>query len=182
MQYYANILETIGRTPLVRLTKLAKDVQPLVLAKVEYFNPGGSVKDRIGVAMIEAAEQAGTLKPGATIVEPTSGNTGTGLALAAAIKGYHLICVMTDKVAEEKRSLLRALGAEVVICPSSATPDSPDFYQIVAARLAREMPNAVMPNQYANPANPRSHYLTTGPEIWEDTDGRVTAFVAGIGT
>jgi cystathionine beta-synthase len=182
MKYYSNILETIGRTPLVKLNRLAKDVQPLVLAKVESFNPGGSVKDRIGIAMIEAAEQAGTLKPGATIVEPTSGNTGTGLALAAAIRGYHLICVMTDKVSEEKRSLLRALGAEVVICPSSEPHGAPEHYQTVAARLAREIPGAFSPNQYANPANPLSHYQGTGPEIWEDTEGKVTAFVAGVGT
>src|SRR5579884_4120108 len=182
MHYYDNILETIGHTPLVRLNRVTAGLKPLILAKVEYFNPGGSVKDRIGPALIESMEESGQLKPGGTIVEPTSGNTGTGLAIAAAIKGYHLICVMTDKVAEEKRSLLRAYGAEVVICPSSATPDSPDFYQNTAARLAREMPNAVMPNQYANPANPRAHYLTTGPEIWQDTDGKVSAFVAGIGT
>jgi cystathionine beta-synthase len=182
MRYFENILETIGRTPLVRLNKLARDVAPLVLAKIEFFNPGGSVKDRIGIAMIEAAEQAGTLKPGATIVEPTSGNTGTGLALAAAIKGYHLICVMTDKVAEEKRSLLRALGAEVVICPSSEPHGAPEHYQSVAARLAREIPGAFSPNQYANPANPLSHERGTGPEIWQDTDGKLSAFVAGVGT
>ena len=182
MHYYSSILETIGHTPLVRLNTIARDVEPLILAKVEYFNPGGSVKDRIGISMIEAAEASGALKPGATIVEPTSGNTGTGLALAAAIKGYPLICVMTDKVSEEKRSLLRALGAEVVICSNSVGHDSPESYQNVAARLAREIPGAYSPNQYANPANPLSHYQTTGPEIWDDTDGRVTAFVAGIGT
>ncbi|MBF6590317.1 MAG: pyridoxal-phosphate dependent enzyme [Ktedonobacterales bacterium] len=182
MKYYSNILETIGHTPLVRLGKLARDVPPLMLAKVESFNPGGSVKDRIGISMIEAAERAGLLKPGATIVEPTSGNTGTGLALTAAIKGYHLICVMTDKVAEEKRSLLRALGAEVVICPSSMPHGAPEHYQSVAARLAREIPDAFSPNQYANPANPLSHYQGTGPEIWDDTDGKITAFVAGVGT
>lgn len=182
MKYYANILETIGHTPLVRLNALARDVRPLVLLKVESFNPGGSVKDRIGLSMIEAAEQAGRLQPGATIVEPTSGNTGTGLALAAALKGYHLICVMTDKVSEEKRSLLRALGAEVVICSSSEPHGAPDHYQSVAARMAREIPGAYSPNQYANPANPLSHYRGTGPEIWADTDGKVTAFVAGVGT
>jgi cystathionine beta-synthase len=182
MRYYGNILETIGHTPLVRLNVVARDVQPLVLAKVEYFNPGGSVKDRIGVSLIEAAERAGLIAPGATIVEPTSGNTGTGLALAAAVKGYRCVFVMTDKVSEEKRSLLRALGAEVVICPNSATYDSPDNYHNVAARLARELPNAFSPDQYSNPANPASHYRGTGPEIWEDTDGKVTAFVAGIGT
>src|SRR5579863_10049192 len=182
MRYFNSILETIGHTPLVRLNTLAQSVQPLMLAKVEYFNPGGSVKDRIGISMIEACERDGRLKPGATIVEPTSGNTGTGLALAAAIKGYHLICVMTDKVAEEKRSLLRALGAEVVICPSSEPHGAPEHYQSVAARLAREIPRAFSPNQYANPANPLSHYTGTGPEIWEQTEGRLSAFVAGIGT
>ena len=182
MRYYNSILETIGHTPLVRLNKIAQGVQPLMLAKVEYFNPGGSVKDRIGLGLIESMERSSKLKPGGTIVEPTSGNTGTGLALAAAIKGYRLICVMTDKVAEEKRSLLRAYGAEVVICPSSAMHGDEDHYQTVAARLAEEIPGACNPNQYANPANPLSHYRATGPEIWEATDGKVTAFVAGIGT
>ena len=182
MRYFNSITETIGHTPLVRLNRLAKDVAPLVLAKVEFFNPGGSVKDRIGPSLIEACERSGALKPGGTIVEPTSGNTGSGLALAAISKGYHCIFVMTDKVADEKRSLLRALGAEVVICPNSAGPDSPENYHNVAARLAREIPGACSPDQYTNPANPLSHYRTTGPEIWEDTDGRVTAFVAGIGT
>ncbi|HLY31074.1 MAG TPA: pyridoxal-phosphate dependent enzyme [Ktedonobacterales bacterium] len=182
MRYYDSILETIGHTPLVRLHRLAQFIQPLTLAKVEYFNPGGSVKDRIGITMIEAAERDGLLKPGATIVEPTSGNTGTGLALAAAIKGYHLICVMTDKVAEEKRSLLRAYGAEVVICPSSAPHGSPEHYQTVAAHMAATIPGAFGPNQYANPSNPLSHYRGTGPEIWDDTDGKITAFVAGVGT
>jgi cystathionine beta-synthase len=182
MRYYNSILETIGHTPLVRLNKVGQDVQPLLLAKVEYFNPGGSVKDRIGPTLIEACEQAGLLKPGGTIVEPTSGNTGTGLALTAAIKGYHCIFVMTDKVSEEKRSLLRALGAEVVICPNSAPHDSPENYRNVAARLAKEIPGACSPNQYANPANPLAHYRGTGPEIWEDTDGKITAFVAGVGT
>jgi cystathionine beta-synthase len=182
MRYYNSILETIGHTPLVRLNKIAQGVQPLMLAKVEYFNPGGSVKDRIGLGLIESMERSGKLKPGGTIVEPTSGNTGTGLALAAAIKGYRLICVMTDKVAEEKRSLLRAYGAEVVICPSSAMHGDEDHYQTVAARLASEMPGACNPNQYANPANPLAHYRGTGPEIWEATEGKVTAFVAGIGT
>ena len=182
MRYYNSILDTIGHTPLVRLNKLAQDVKPLVLAKVEFFNPGGSVKDRIGVGLIEACERSGALKPGGTIVEPTSGNTGTGLALAAAIKGYHCVFVMTDKVSEEKRSLLRALGAEVVICPNSEPPDSPENYHNVAARLAREIPGGCQPDQYSNPANPEAHYRSTGPEIWNDTDGRVTAFVAGIGT
>jgi cystathionine beta-synthase len=182
MRYYNSILETIGQTPLVRLNKLAQGVQPMVLAKVEYFNPGGSVKDRIGLGLIESMERSGKLKPGGVIVEPTSGNTGTGLALAAAIKGYRLICVMSDKVSEEKRSLLRAYGSEVVICPSSAMHGDEDHYQTVAARLAREIPGACSPNQYANPANPLAHYRGTGPEIWEATEGKVTAFVAGVGT
>jgi cystathionine beta-synthase len=182
MRYAQSILETVGHTPLVRLNKLAQDVRPLMLAKVEFFNPGGSVKDRIGLGLVEACERSGALKPGGTIVEPTSGNTGMGLALAAAIKGYHCIFVMTDKVSEEKRSLLRALGAEVVICPNSAGHDSPENYHNVAARLAREIPGACQPDQYSNPANPEAHYRSTGPEIWDDTDGRVTAFVAGVGT
>jgi cystathionine beta-synthase len=182
MRYYHTILEGIGDTPLVRLNRVAGDVPPLVLAKMEMFNPGGSVKDRIGPAMIEYCEKRGLLRPGSTIVEPTSGNTGHGLAIAAAIKGYHCIFVMTDKASEEKRSLLRAYGAEVVICPSSVSHDSPDYYKNVAHRLADEIPGAYCPDQYSNPANPAAHYATTGPEIWRDTAGRVTAFVAGIGT
>jgi cystathionine beta-synthase len=182
MHYYTSILEIIGDTPLVRLNRVASDVPPLVLAKMEMFNPGGSVKDRIGPAMIDYCEQRGLLRPGGTIVEPTSGNTGHGLAIAAAIKGYHCIFVMTDKVSEEKRGLLRAYGAEVVICPSSVTHDSPEHYKNVAHRLAHEIPGACCPDQYSNPANPMTHYLTTGPEIWRDTAGRITIFVAGIGT
>src|SRR5438876_4808725 len=182
MRYYQSILEVMGNTPLVRLNRVASDVQPLVLAKMEMFNPGGSVKDRIGPAMIEYCEKLGLLRPGGTIVEPTSGNTGHGLAIAAAIKGYHCILVMTDKASEEKRSLLRAYGAEVVICPSSVTHDSPEHYKNVAHRLAEEIPGAWCPDQYANPANPSAHYLTTGPEIWRDTAGCITTFVAGIGT
>ncbi len=179
---YKSILELIGETPLVRLNSVASNVPPLVLAKMEMLNPGGSVKDRIGPAMIEYCEKLGLLRPGGTIVEPTSGNTGHGLAIAAAIKGYHCILVMTDKASEEKRSLLRAYGAEVVICPSSVTHDSPEHYKNVAYRLAEEIPGACCPDQYANPANPAAHYATTGPEIWRDTAGRITAFVAGIGT
>ncbi len=182
MRYAESILDTIGRTPLVRLGRIARDLPPLMLAKMELFNPGGSVKDRIGPALIEACEQSGCLKPGGTIIEPTSGNTGTGLAMAAAIKGYHCIFVMTDKVAEEKRSLLRAYGAEVVICPSSIPGDEPGGYRSVAAQLEREVPGACRPNQYDNPANPQAHVLTTGPEIWNDTDGKITHFVAGVGT
>src|SRR5579875_3777492 len=182
MRYYNSMLETMGNTPLVRLNRVASDVPPVVLAKLEMFNPGGSVKDRIGPAMIEYCERKGLLRPGGTIVEPTSGNTGHGLAIAAALKGYHCIFVMTDKVSEEKRSLLRAYGAEVVICPSSVTHDSPEHYKNVAHRLADEIPGACCPDQYSNPANPATHYATTGPEIWRDTAGRITAFVAGVGT
>ena len=182
MRYYSSILEVMGNTPLVRLNRVASGVPPIVLAKMEMFNPGGSVKDRIGLPMIEYCEKLGLLRPGGTIVEPTSGNTGHGLAIAAAIKGYHCIFVMTDKVSEEKRSLLRAYGAEVVICPSSVTHESPEHYKNVAHRLAEEIPGACCPDQYTNPANPLTHYTTTGPEIWRDTAGRITAFVAGIGT
>ena len=182
MRYLNTMLNEIGNTPLMRLHRVASDVQPLILAKMEMFNPGGSVKDRIGPAMIEYCERLGLLRPGGTIVEPTSGNTGHGLAIAAAIKGYHCIFVMTDKVSEEKRSLLRAYGAEVVICPSSVSHDSPEHYKNVAHRLADEIPGAYCPDQYSNPANPDTHYATTGPEIWRDTAGRLTAFVAGIGT
>lgn len=182
MSYYSSILDLIGNTPLVRLNRVASGVPPLVLAKMEMLNPGGSVKDRIGPAMIDYCEKQGLLRPGGTIVEPTSGNTGHGLAIAAAIKGYHCIFVMTDKVSEEKRSLLRAYGAEVVICPSSVTHESPDYYKNVAHRLADEIPGAVCPDQYSNPANPETHYMTTGPEIWQATAGRITAFVVGIGT
>ncbi len=182
MRCLNNMLDATGNTPLMRLNRIASDVQPLILAKMEMFNPGGSVKDRIGPAMIEYCEQLGLLRPGGTIVEPTSGNTGHGLAIAAAIKGYHCIFVMTDKVSEEKRSLLRAYGAEVVICPSSVTHDSPEHYKNVAHRLAGEIPGACCPDQYSNPANPATHYATTGPEIWRDTAGRISAFVAGIGT
>jgi cystathionine beta-synthase len=182
MHYYNSVLDLIGDTPLVRLHRVASDVEPIVLAKMEMFNPGGSVKDRIGPAMIEYCEKRGLLRPGGTIVEPTSGNTGHGLAITAALKGYHCIFVMTDKVSEEKRSLLRAYGAEVVICPSSVTHDSPEHYKNVAHRLAEEIPGACCPDQYSNPANPATHYATTGPEIWRDTAGRISAFVAGIGT
>ena len=182
MRYFNTMIDAIGNTPLMRLNRVASDVQPLILAKMEMFNPGGSVKDRIGPAMIEYCEKQGLLRPGGTIVEPTSGNTGHGLAISAAIKGYHCIFVMTDKVSEEKRSLLRAYGAEVVICPSSVMHDSPEHYKNVAHRLADEIPGACCPDQYSNPANPAAHYITTGPEIWRDTSGRISAFVAGIGT
>ncbi len=182
MHYNHSMLDLIGNTPLIRLNRVTGGLQPLVLAKMEMFNPGGSVKDRIGPTMIDYCEKRGLLRPGGTIVEPTSGNTGHGLAIAATIKGYHCIFVMTDKVSEEKRSLLRAYGAEVIICPSSVTHESPEHYKNVAHRLANEIPGACCPDQYANPANPAAHYATTGPEIWRDTAGRITAFVAGIGT
>ena len=182
MHYNHSMLDLIGNTPLIRLNRVTSGLQPLILAKMEIFNPGGSVKDRIGPAMIEYCEKRGLLRAGGTIVEPTSGNTGHGLAIAASIKGYHCIFVMTDKVSEEKRSLLRAYGAEVIICPSSVTHESPEHYKNVAHRLANEIPGACCPDQYSNPANPAAHYATTGPEIWRDTAGRVTAFVAGIGT
>src|SRR6202048_906819 len=176
------ILDAVGNTPLVRLSRLASDTRTPVVAKVESLNPGGSVKDRIGLAMIEAAEQAGHLHPGAPIVEPTSGNTGTGLAIAAALKGYRLVCVMPDKMSSEKIALLRAYGAEVVVCPTAVPRESPQSYYSVADRLAREIPGAFQPNQYFNPANTAAHEATTGPEIWRQTDGQITHFVAGMGT
>ncbi|MGB6518064.1 MAG: cystathionine beta-synthase [Candidatus Cybelea sp.] len=182
LAYCENALEAIGRTPLVRLNKVVNGAPCLVLAKVEYVNPGGSVKDRPAVAMLDAAEAQGLLKPGGTIVEPTSGNTGTGLAMAAAIRGYRCILVMPDKMSREKIDLLRAYGADVVITPSNVAPDSPESYYGVANRLASEIPGAFQPNQFHNHFNPDAHYLTTGPEIWEQTQGEITHFVAGIGT
>jgi cystathionine beta-synthase len=176
------ILDAVGNTPMVRLSRLAADTRTPVVAKLEFLNPGGSVKDRIGLAMIEAAEAAGHLKPGGTIVEPTSGNTGTGLAIAAALKGYRVVCVMPDKMSAEKIALLRAYGAEVVVCPTAVPRESPQSYYSVAERLAREIPGGFQPNQYFNPANPAAHEATTGPEIWRQTDGRITHFVAGMGT
>jgi cystathionine beta-synthase len=176
------VTAAIGHTPLVALDRLADGVAPRLVAKLEHMNPGGSVKDRIALPMIEAAEQAGLLKPGGVIVEPTSGNTGVGLAMAAAIKGYRCIFVMADKQSEEKRALLRAYGAEVVVCPTDVDPEDERSYYKVSDRLARETPGAWKPDQYSNPANPEAHYLTTGPEIWDATDGRVTHFVAGVGT
>ena len=172
----------IGDTPLVALDRLAAGLHPRLVAKLEHMNPGGSVKDRIALPMIEAAERAGLLKPGGVIVEPTSGNTGVGLAMAAAVKGYRCIFVMADKQSEEKRALLRAYGAEVVICPTDVPPDDERSYYRVSDRMAREIPGAWKPDQYTNPANPGSHYATTGPEIWEATEGRITHFVAGVGT
>jgi cystathionine beta-synthase len=180
--YYENALDAVGNTPLVRLRRVTDGAACLVLAKVEYVNPGGSVKDRPAVAMIRDAERTGLLKPGATIVEATSGNTGTGLAMAAAIGGYRCILVMPDKMAKEKIDLLRAYGAEVVITPTNVATDSPESYYGVAARLVAEIPGAFMPNQWHNHANPEAHYLTTGPEIWAQTGGKITHFVSGIGT
>jgi cystathionine beta-synthase len=182
MDYYQNILGLIGRTPLVKLNRLTHGIKATVLAKMESHNPGGSVKDRIGLAMIEAAEQAGTLKPGGTIVEATSGNTGIGLALAAAVKGYRCIFVMTDKSSVEKVRYLKALGADVVVTPVTAKPGTPDHYVETAKRIAGETPNSFYPDQYSHPANPEAHYKTTGPEIWEQTEGKITHFVAGLGT
>jgi cystathionine beta-synthase len=179
---HPDIAAAIGGTPLVALDRLAKGVPGRVVAKLEAMNPGGSVKDRIALPMIEAAERAGLLKPGGTIVEPTSGNTGVGLAMAAAIRGYRCIFVMADKQSEEKRALLRAYGAELVICPTDVDPDDERSYYRVSDRLAKEIPGAWKPDQYTNPANPEAHYDSTGPEIWDDTQGRVTHFVAGLGT
>jgi cystathionine beta-synthase len=182
MHYYDNVLGLIGRTPLVKLNRLTRGIKATVLAKMENLNPGFSVKDRIGVAMIEAAEQEGILKPGGTIVEATSGNTGIGLALAAAVKGYKCIFVMTDKASVEKSRYLKALGADVVITPVSAKPGTPDHYVSTAKRIAAETPSSFYPDQYSHPANPEAHYRTTGPEIWDQTEGKITHFVAGIGT
>ena len=177
-----NILETIGGTPLVRLNRISSGLKATILAKVEYMNPGGSVKDRVAVRMIEEAEKEGLLRPGGTIIEATAGNTGVGLALVAAIKGYRCIFVMPDKMSEDKISLLRAYGAEVVVTATSVPPDSPDSYNRVADRLSREIPGAFRPNQFANQNNPLAHYYSTGPEIWKDSGGEVDVFVAGMGT
>jgi len=187
MRYAETILDLVGDTPLVRISRLTRDLgpaerQPLLLAKLEMLNPGGSVKDRIGLPMIEAAERAGLLKPGGTIIEPTSGNTGHGLAIAAALKGYRCIFVMADKQSAEKQQLLRAYGAQVVLCPTNVPPESPESYYSVAARLARDIPGAFKPDQYWNAENPAAHERTTGPELWDQTDGRITHFVASVGT
>src|SRR5579875_689088 len=184
MKYSESVVNLIGNTPLVRLNHVvpASDASPLVLAKVEYVNPGGSVKDRIAARMIDAAEESGELKPGGTIVEPTSGNTGVGLAITAQQRGYHCILVCPDKVSGDKIDVLRAYGAEVVVCPTAVAPEDPRSYYSVSERLAKERPGGWKPNQYANVNNPRSHYETTGPEIWEQTGGRITHFVAGVGT
>jgi cystathionine beta-synthase len=182
MEFYGNVLGLIGHTPLVKLNRLTQGIKATVFAKMENLNPGYSVKDRIGLAMIEAAERDGTLKPGGTIVEATSGNTGIGLALTAAVKGYRCIFVMTDKSSVEKVRYLKALGADVIVTPASAKPGTPDHYVTTAQRIAAETPNSFYPDQYSHPANPEAHYRTTGPELWEQTEGRITHFVAGIGT
>src|SRR5262245_4477869 len=182
MNYKSSILELIGATPLVKLNKLTRGMKPLVLAKIESLNPGGSVKDRIGQAMIDRAERLGELKPGGTVVEATSGNTGIGIALTCPVRGYRCVFVMTDKCSQEKVRYLKALGADVIVVPAAAKPDSPEHYVNTARRIASEMPNAILTNQYANPANPEIHYRTTGPEIWEATEGPITHFVAGRGT
>src|SRR5688572_11665687 len=182
MNYYENILKLIGRTPLVRLNRLTEGIKATVLAKMESLNPGYSVKDRIGVSMIDAAEREGLLKPGGTVVEATSGNTGIGLALAASVRGYRCIFVMTEKASVEKVRYLKALGADVVVVPATAKPGTPDHYVETARRIARETPNSFYPDQYSNPNNPEAHYRTTGPELWEQTEGRITHFVAGLGT
>src|SRR5258708_22358399 len=197
MQVHESLIEIFGSTPLVRLRKVHRGLSiaegaaggrvvagdpPQVLAKVEYFSPGGSVKDRIALSMVEAAEASGALRPGGTIVEPTSGNTGIGLAIVAMEKGYKCLFVCPDKVAPDKINVLRAYGAEVVVCPATVSPDHPDSYYSVSDRLARETEGGWKPDQYANPENPASHYRSTGPEIWEQTEGKVTHFVAGIGT
>ena len=177
-----DILGAVGNTPLVHLGRVGRDVKPAIYAKLEFMNPGGSVKDRIASYLIRDAEERGLLEKGGTIIEPTSGNTGLGLAMVAAVRGYRTIFTMPDKVSEEKRASLRAFGAEVILAPTEATPDSPQHYVNVARRLNREMPGSYMPNQYANPGNPEAHYRTTGPEIWEQTGGSVDAFVACVGT
>jgi cystathionine beta-synthase len=182
VRYYDNVVELIGNTPLVRLRCVTEGIAATVLAKVEYLNPGGSVKDRIALRMVEDAEKAGLLQPGGTIVEPTSGNTGVGLALVAQLRGYRCVFVCPDKVSEDKQNVMRAYGAEVVVCPTAVAPEDPRSYYNVSDRLARDIPGAWKPDQYANPANPRSHYEETGPEIWAQTGGRITHFVAGVGT
>jgi cystathionine beta-synthase len=177
-----SILETVGETPLIRLSRIGQGLAPQLVAKVEYFNPGGSIKDRVAMAMIDAAERDGRLRPGGTIIEPTSGNTGTGLAIAARLKGYRVIAVMPDKMSREKIDLLRAYGAEVVVTPTDVDPESPQSYYRVADRLEREIPGAFQPNQYKNPANPEAHYASTGPELWRQSGGAITHLVVGVGT
>src|SRR4051794_16538334 len=177
-----SILEAVGRTPLVRLRRIAEGLQAAVYAKVESLNPGGSIKDRVGAAMVEEAERRGWLRPGGTIIEATAGNTGVGLAMTAAVRGYRCIFVLPDKMSGEKIRLLKAYGAEIVVTPTSVPPDSPESYNGVADRLAREIPGAWRPNQFTNLANPEIHYRVTGPEIWSQAGGHISAFVAGVGT
>src|SRR5262247_3871574 len=179
---FPTVLELVGATPIVRLERLSRDVPGELLAKLEYLNPGGSVKDRIGLAMVESAERDGRLRPGGTIVEPTSGNTGVGLAMAAALRGYRCIFVMPDKMSNEKIAMLRAYGAEVVITPTAVDPDSPESYYSVSSRLAEEIPGGFKPDQYSNMSNPEAHYRTTAPEIWEQTGGEFDAIVVSVGT
>src|SRR3989449_11589211 len=179
---YSTVLDLVGQTPLARLQRIVPEDAATVVAKLEYMNPGGSVKDRIGIKLIEKAEREGKLKPGGTIVEPTSGNTGVGLAIAAALKGYRCIFVMPDKMSQEKISMLRAYGAEVVITPTAVEPDSPESYYSVSSRLAEEIPGGFKPDQYSNMANPEAHYRVTGPEIWEQTEGELDAIVISVGT
>jgi len=182
MKFCNNILETIGNTPLIKLNRITNEVDALVLAKVEYFNPGSSVKDRMALKMVEDAEKDGRLKPGGTIVEGTSGNTGMGLALAAIVKGYKLICVSTDKQSKEKFDILRAVGADVIVCPTNVEPEDPRSYYSTSKRISEETENSWYVNQYDNPSNTEAHYLSTGPEIWDQTDGKITHFVVGVGT
>ncbi len=182
MKYYENILGTIGNTPMVKLNTIVKDIPALVLAKVETFNPGNSIKDRMALKMIEDAEKDGRLKPGGTIIEGTSGNTGMGLAIAAIMKGYKCIFTSTDKQSKEKFDALRALGAEVIVCPTDVDPEDPRSYYSVSSRLEKETPNSWKPNQYDNPSNAQAHYESTGPEIWDQTDGKITHLVVGVGT
>jgi cystathionine beta-synthase len=177
-----NILEAVGRTPLVQLHRINRGLKPQMYVKADFINPGGSVKDRIGITMIDEAERKGLLKPGGTIIEGTSGNTGMGLALVAAVRGYKMVFTITDKQSKEKIDLLKALGAEVIVCPTAVEPEDPRSYYSVAKKLAREIPNSFYPNQYENPMNPEAHYRATGPEIWEDSEGKITHFVCGMGT
>ncbi|MCL5289137.1 MAG: cysteine synthase family protein, partial [Acidobacteria bacterium] len=177
-----NILDAVGKTPLIKLNRIAEGIACEVYVKADYLNPGGSVKDRIGITMIDAAEKKGLLKPGGTIIEATSGNTGMGLALVAAVRGYKVVFTINDKQSKEKIDLLKAVGAEVIVCPTAVEPTDPRHYHQVAQKLAKEIPNSYYPDQYSNPDNPRAHYETTGPEIWEDTGGKITHFVCGLGT
>ncbi len=179
---YNNILETVGDTPLIKLNKITKGLRPAIYAKCEFLNPGGSVKDRIAIGMLNAAEKAGRLKPGATIIEGTSGNTGFGLALVCAVRGYKTIFTITDKQSREKIDMMKALGAEVIVCPTAVAPEDPRSYYSVAKKLSKEIPNSFYPNQYANPENPKAHYNATAPEIWKDSGGKITHFVCGMGT